>query len=450
MNEIKCIYCGMNEKDGVDLSYSDIIPDGLTKRKVGARNVCRIKHNNDFGSSFETEVITALSPIRNYLNIKNKQKKFPSYPVSIQITDQTYMINTQTLTPIFGTGIVTSTDNKSKIGPLNQIKKISKNGEITIIDNLSDVSSSFSIDTSIFFSENMYRLIAKISYEWFCKVNKINLNLPAFEEIRNLIINGLNDHNQNLVSLCSSNNLNQEVRKLSNFGEHYLLCYTVNNDIMIFYSLLGIASYTVKLGQSSLYSQFKNNYYLHLTDDNEYTGDVNDFELISKQYETRAISLSHKIKGIPITSKLDGIKFMKAINVIQLINILHSNENNIERFIKIVHSNLEDMYKEKNIDKALLKRFVTENQLTDSPITLKDTEDDEYWFLMHIIFNIGTLSKQKISMKDISKIINPLIEDKQSNKIQIYQKGSSFKRTIKGSSTNLELITQGAKKILNL
>lgn len=69
MNEIKCIYCGMNEKDGVDLSYSDIIPDGLTKRKVGARNVCRIKHNNDFGSSFETEVITALSPIRNYLNL---------------------------------------------------------------------------------------------------------------------------------------------------------------------------------------------------------------------------------------------------------------------------------------------------------------------------------------------------------------------------------------------
>ena len=53
---MKCIYCN-NE----DTTLSDIVPESLTNAKIARKNVCRITHNNNFGSEFEYDVISKLS-----------------------------------------------------------------------------------------------------------------------------------------------------------------------------------------------------------------------------------------------------------------------------------------------------------------------------------------------------------------------------------------------------
>lgn len=80
----KCVYCNRSVDDGIEISESDIIPDSLTNKKILLKSVCKIEHNNEFGETFESEIINKFARERNYLGIKNKGKKLPSYVVKIK------------------------------------------------------------------------------------------------------------------------------------------------------------------------------------------------------------------------------------------------------------------------------------------------------------------------------------------------------------------------------
>ena len=85
MSKVRCIYCNRSEDDGVVINKSDIIPESLTNAKITCSNVCADDHNSKFGRTFESDVINELEVLRNWLNIKNKDRKYPSYTCHFEI-----------------------------------------------------------------------------------------------------------------------------------------------------------------------------------------------------------------------------------------------------------------------------------------------------------------------------------------------------------------------------
>lgn len=119
--EKQCIYCGVAN----DLSKSDIIPDALTNAKIINPNVCRMEHNNKFSDLFEDEVIKKLALITNELDIKSsKSKNYASYSAQINVAGTEYSTKISSEAQLFRNKKMRSTDGKSLIGPIEEIKKL--------------------------------------------------------------------------------------------------------------------------------------------------------------------------------------------------------------------------------------------------------------------------------------------------------------------------------------
>lgn len=174
MKERACIYCGTTE----DLSKSDIIPDALTNAKIINPNVCRIDHNSRFSDMFEDEIIKGLAFITNELDIKSsKGKKYASYTARFKIKEKKFITKLSSDMEVFSGGKIISTeDGKTKLGPLDKIRKFKKTADknIDTVDlDETEIEKEVEIDIDIFFSAAMHRLMAKIAYEWYCLHNSI-------------------------------------------------------------------------------------------------------------------------------------------------------------------------------------------------------------------------------------------------------------------------------------
>lgn len=192
MKEHKCIYCGAS----ADLSESDIIPDALTNARITNKNVCRVAHNNRFSDLFESKVIEALSFITNELDIKSsKGKRYAAYDATVTIDGESYKISLQSDKAIFDGRVLKSRDKSHMIGSYDTIVKIAK-GENSVqpIDvNQIEIEKTVSINTSIYFDVSMFRMIAKIAYEWYCAKNAVLGYHPEFENIVSYITTGTGD-----------------------------------------------------------------------------------------------------------------------------------------------------------------------------------------------------------------------------------------------------------------
>ena len=84
---VRCVYCDKCEKDGIRINESDIIPDGLTNRRILLKRVCSEDHNSKFSDKFETKVIETFERLRNKLEIRNKNNVIPSYTARLKVGD---------------------------------------------------------------------------------------------------------------------------------------------------------------------------------------------------------------------------------------------------------------------------------------------------------------------------------------------------------------------------
>jgi len=242
--ERHCIYCGNSN----DLSKSDIIPDALTNAKIINPNVCRVEHNNKFSDLFEDEVIKKLAFITNILDVKSKKSKTHAmYPLQINIDGIDYSTKIVNESDVFNNKIMRSTDGKYLIGPVDELLKISGATEnnITPIDINNQMEQRINLDTSIYFSESIYRLVAKIAFEWFCLHNEVNGKKAEFEPIINFITNGVGN---DFVSIVHNEELYDEIKKTAEFGSHTIISY-INKDqsVNVLVSLFGIAIYNIKI-----------------------------------------------------------------------------------------------------------------------------------------------------------------------------------------------------------
>ncbi|HBE8854783.1 TPA: hypothetical protein KM785_003368, partial [Clostridioides difficile] len=243
MSEIKCIYCNKSESDGIIINESDIIPESLTNAKLTCSNVCSIEHNNKFSEYFESEVVNNLAFLRNKLNIKNKGKKFPHYSSKLKIGNKVYKKkNLVSDSNPIGNGSLISEDGNTRFSPISD----SDNTEYIDTYDLRTITieKTTSINLEIFTKDSMFRMVSKIAYEWFCKVNNIMYMNPSFNNIIDFITTGLS--NKPVVTPISDNHILSMINSFTLKGSHFLAyCITDTNEIKAIVSIFGVASYEV-------------------------------------------------------------------------------------------------------------------------------------------------------------------------------------------------------------
>jgi hypothetical protein len=447
----ECIYCGIRE----DLSKSDIIPDALTNAKIINPNVCRIEHNNNFSDMFEAEVIKKLAFITNGLDIKSsKGKNYASYEARITVGDTEYNTKMTSESELFGRKKMRSVDGKFLLGPIDEIKKIkAANGtNVSEVDvNQIEIEKRVSLDLSVFFSTAMYRMVAKIAFEWYCLKNKVISKKDDFTPIIDFITSS---RGENIVSIVSNQEVYILFNSTVNFGSHLLLSYVAeDNSVNIIVDLFGVIIYNVRVCDSTLDFCKNNVLFQELELDAKHISFADtDIENLQKHLTN---SFEPKDFGFGLTFMLPKdmtdstlqYKMMYAINYNLFFEKLNLIEEPTQEVITLVLNNIQSLLQESAVTIRGLKRFVKEHQkYFEQGIRLnpKGTNKKSI-FMFYLLFIVGK-SNEKI--KNIHDLYTVIKDEFSSDTININDELSSkLHKEMLSVDSNIDLITEGAKII---
>lgn len=106
-----------------------------------------------------------------------------------------------------------------------------------------EIEKSVTINTEIYFDISMFRMIAKIAYEWYCAKNGVSGYHSEFEDIVSFITTGSGSCP---VSIIQTEELYRAVSEQFNLGSHVLFAYeSESGQIEVIVSLFGILMYRV-------------------------------------------------------------------------------------------------------------------------------------------------------------------------------------------------------------
>lgn len=377
--------------------------------------VCRIKHNNKFSDLFEDEVIRKLALITNELDIKSsKSKKYASYSTKININGTEYSTKISSETELFRNKKMRSEDGRFLFGPIEEIKKIkdANDKNITQIDvNQIEIEKKVNIDLSVFFSESMYRMMAKISFEWYCLQNDISGKVKAFEPIIQFITNGIGE---NIVTIVDNEELYSTLKATTNFGSHTLLSYVAkDNSVNILVSLFGIAIYNIKICNSVI-DECRNNVILQeLTlDAKRVQFKFDTFENFADDFHNKftEVELGNGIKAkIPkdMTHVLLHYQLFYGTNYPLFQGDLQFLNKPSEKIINLIIKNMEDTLQSSALTLRGLKRFVKERfNSFDEEINLNPKgTDKKAVFMFYLLFIIGQSNGEIKGLHDLNKVL---------------------------------------------
>lgn len=240
MAETRCIYC--NNKDNISLS--DIIPDSITTAKCLNKNVCKTC-NNLTNTLYEQKFAMDFSYIRNMLGYTSRRNNNPvSYKLDIWINEKPSVRKKPTLTKTFY--------NLKKF--YNEEVFFDSYGQISGFKNAPikyqkmdkpNINFLYQVDYRVLFMSNStIRTIAKIGYEWHCKINNINYKMSRYKGIRNFILDNSNNY---YVEIIVDEFFEKHTKNFFGYveGAHALFEYTDNNKRYIIFSLFGIVWYRI-------------------------------------------------------------------------------------------------------------------------------------------------------------------------------------------------------------
>ncbi|WP_278850077.1 hypothetical protein [Megamonas funiformis] len=344
----KCIYCGNTN----DLSESDIIPDALTNARILNKNVCRIEHNNKFSDMFESEVIKALSFITNKLDIKSsKGKRYASYKATLKIDDTDYNTSLHEDNNIFNGRVLKSLDKTKIMSSYEKTVEIAGDeSKVCPVDiNNLEIEKKVPINTEIFYSKSMYRLISKIAFEWYCAKNNV---VGYHQEFDNIILFITTGNGNNPVGIIQQADLYTMLTNELQLGSHTLFGFeTLNGEINVVVFLFGLLMYRVEI--SKLKPKFCNANFLFT----ELCVDSS-----RKEIKHDSIEVAEKcFNNIEMQDITLYPLYPTIFNMIKVCNNIHDdvkipnkNINNI--FIK----QLENIVQSVTVHKKSIKRFVNE------------------------------------------------------------------------------------------
>lgn len=303
MAEVRCIYCNKSNVE-TEINESHIFPDGLTNctKSINRNlNVCKILHNRKFGDTFECNVITQLAQLRNLLDIKNKNGKIPQFQANVDINGYTITKKLTHKSDFYDMKhpYPAKKDNKDlRFGKVEDLKLCSSKPIMPLDLSTANISLDVTPPFSLFYSLDMFRLVSKISYEWFCKENNIIGKLDKFNEIINFIITG---QGECPVEIVTDSRLYFEIYKSGHVtpNSHLITFYLdVDNYIYSLVSLFGLIFYKVKLYHKAIPNiQIPKFNFTELRVD----GSVNTFQIILKEpysYNTLVCSLNARDENV--------------------------------------------------------------------------------------------------------------------------------------------------------
>lgn len=412
-----CIYCGTTD----NLSGSDIIPDALTNAKIINPNVCRIEHNSKFSDFFESKVIKDLAIITNLLDVKSsKGKQYARYPMTFTIGNEEFFTQITSDTEVFQK-INTSLDGKTKIGPIDKILKISGASEDNVAAiniNEHEITTKIILNLEVFFSIEMYRLITKIAYEWYCLNNSVCNKLDDFDDIISFITTG---EGNNPVQFVGNVSLYKALDIIGSYGSHTLIAYIGSDDsVNIIVSLFGIAIYNVQLLPKAIKKCQNNCIFQELSLDSQRKKFV--FKSI-KELEDDFISLISSAQEIPKDVNNNGVKLNIAVLddtsfVIKNMYLEGFNDmqNNLmcvsvpsPQTYELLKSRIFSVFQISALTLKGLKRFVHEHRFfwNDSFKLNVNGGDKKNIFLYYILLITGISSFQ--SFKELTRYLKQKI-----------------------------------------
>lgn len=449
-----CIYCGVTD----DLSKSDILPDALTNTKIINPNVCRIEHNNKFSDMFESEVIKKLAFITNELDIKSsKSKKYAAYEANISIGDNNYKTKLSSDVEIFGGNkMMRSVDGKYLVGKIDELRKIkdANDKNVNEIDITQiEIKTSVNLELSVFFSNSMFRLAAKIAFEWYCVRNRVTSKENDFLSIINFITMNTGD---GIVSIVSNPEIYQFFNITVNFGSHALLSYIAQDkSINVLVNLFGIAVYNVRICDSVSVTCKYNALFQELTLDSKYYSfEYTDIDSLQKSiinsFEPTKIG-----QGITamIPKDMTDLTLKQKVIYANYYNLFLNELNLIveptEDVISLMLEKIENLLKESVISIKGLKRFVKDHQQQlKEGIRLNPKGTNKKSIMMfYILFTIGRSNEKIKNMNDLNTTLKEKFE---GDTIVITDdlSGILFEEMLADESRS-ELITKGAKTVEN-
>ena len=429
----RCIYCNAEN----NLSKSDVIPDALTNGKILNPNVCQIQHNNKFSDEFESKVIHDLAFITDFLCInssKRKNKKIPyvgydskiMFENSNELAGDFYLKNACLEDFLNGNKMIyKKNENTELIGNFKILNKHNNKDKIKKIDlSKVEIIQKNEIDYSIFISEEIKRMVAKIAFEWFALKNDVCQKENEFTEIINYISTGKIEENR--VNLIIDDELYSIIHNyFSPLGNHCLISYVKDCKINIIVNLFGVIIYNVELCKVEL--KFPNNVLFH-----EIDIDGNQQEFIYKNIN----DLKSKVQNSFQEVKSNTMKLLIPINIEndllekEMRYLLYfTNVDSLKMYdgnnsLKIISNKICELLNTYFCTKYTLKRFVNDLENCEFILNPYGTNKSQI-FNSFVVYFIGrssdifsynqfrkALPEIKILLqKNHKKILNEILED---------------------------------------
>lgn len=461
--ERRCIYCGKS----TDLSESDIIPDALTNARIFNKNVCRIDHNNRFSDLFESKVISALAFITNELDIKSsKGKQYAPYEATVTIEGVPYKVSLSNDKSLFSKPVLKSTDASQMIGSYDTLIKIAK-GEKSVqaIDvNQIQFEKSVKIDNSIFFDSAMFRMVAKIAYEWYCAENNVVDYHPEFESIVSYITTGNGDCP---VSIIQTVKLYEILSNELNMGSHALFAFeSANGEIDVVVSFFGLIMYRVIVTKAKPTFCSKNFMFIELCTDSSRKKIIQESQENAEAHFIKCLSLENFVAG----PSCSGIQFMVLSptpdtadlptylstypflsDMIKCFDEIRDDINSPNETInQILFTQLQQILQGSLLHIKSLKRFVNDHfDEGHTPILLNpNASNKKDTMLFYSVFAIGMSELSEINSSTFQRLLRERLNLASNEELVVTDElETKFKNEILSTPGYSDILERGAELI---
>lgn len=424
-----CIYCG-NEND---LSESDIIPDALTNARITNKNVCRVEHNNKFSDLFESKVISSFAFITNELGIKSsKGKNYASYDATVKIEGIDFETQVLSEKELLNGRVLKSVDEKYLVGSIDrmlQIENESRKIEIIETDKLV-LDKTVNINLEIYFDEAIFRMVAKIAFEWYCAKNDVSGYHEDFKDIISFIVTG---NGKNPVTIIENKHLYDMVGEHANLGSHCLFgLQDSNGKVNIILSLFGVVMYRVIVAEHKPIFCQKNLLFLELCTDSS----RKEFTEISREHAHQGFVDNLRSQSFIPGPQINGLKTMLLtssatwdvgvyiflLGIIDCLNLnIEETISSNERINSTLINQILQIVQAFSIHKKSIKRFVNE-YFSDghAPIVLNPAiSNKKNTVFFYILMAVGNSGIKTIDDQKFRQVVDSALEIPADSEINI-------------------------------
>lgn len=319
---------------------------------------------------------------------------------------------------------------------------------------------SVSVSLDVYYSQAMFRLVAKIAFEWYMRENKITAPHPDFVDIVNFITVG---EGKNPVSLIEDIPLYEMIREHQSLGSHLLLTYTKNSkETCVLFSLFGIALYEVVL--SKYEEARKKCCFLELRINASQTSiPCDDYEQLPDRLakvliegedsstSTRVGMLNVNFPQGECVKKIQAITFMLDShfyiqNSVAKMKIITTPSESLNNLLQI---GINDILQSSILHIRGLKRFAKENVSQDyeQPIFSFENLDGQCIFYYYLLMEIGKGEITDFTDEGFKNKVQSMFITYNST-VNITKKiQDDFRRILKEEDNHVALIKFGAEKV---